>query len=102
MAKKNKNLESEPQTIEELKAQNRSLKQTIGGLKTASEGFKKRINGLEEEKINLVGEIDVKDKIIKSLKNDWDVSMQMYDDITKEVTKFNDMPWYKKMLYHFD
>lgn len=46
MAKKNKNLESEPQTIEELKAQNRSLKQTIGGLKTSNENFKKRIDKL--------------------------------------------------------
>ena len=95
MAKKNKNLESEPQTIEELKAQNRSLKQTIGGLKTSNENFKKRIN-------NLTCELMSKDLTIKELKHRLDEAERMYDEVTKEICEFNAMPWYKKMLYHFD
>lgn len=94
MAKKNKNLESEPQTIEELKAQNRSLKQTIGGLKTSNENFKKRID-------KLTCDLMSRDLTIKELKHELDEAGRMYDDITEEVTKFNDMPWYKKMLYKF-
>lgn len=95
MAKKNKNLESEPQTIEELKAQNRSLKQTIGGLKTSNENFKKRIN-------NLTCELMSKDLTIKELKHELDEAGRMYDAVTGEISDFNAMPWYKKMLYHFD
>lgn len=95
MAKKNKNLESEPQTIEELKVQNRSLKQTIGGLKTASEGFKKRID-------KLTCDLMSKDIEIKGLKRRLEEAERMYDEVVDEVMEFNAMPWYKKMLYHFD
>lgn len=94
MAKKNKNLESEPQTIEELKAQNRSLKQTIGGLKTSNENFKKRID-------KLTCDLMSKDQIIKELKHRLDETERMYDEVTGEVSEFNAMPWYKKMLYNF-
>ena len=95
MAKKNKNLESEPQTIEELKAQNRSLKQTIGGLKTSNENFKKRID-------KLTCDLMLKDLTIKELEHGLDEAGRMYDEVTGEVSEFNSMPWYKKMLYHFD